>query len=282
MLVCPRSAEAEVVTLLKGPVWEATIEQDIFCGLIGHTEAVTLAGARTREFAFFLNTKERRFGVFVAKENIRAAQGSLVPVTFTFQSAQASKPLAPLRITGRVKSGQVMAMLSDAEVAVWTHNITAGSAMTVSLPTQDNEQWTFDLAGTTPAVTAMAAAIGAAAVPGLPLPWRTEGTSAVKAPDDIRRVPSGVDPNEVEMQKRQLAIARADADKARADAERAQADAVKAQADAERARAEALVIADAKARASEEARAVALRLAAEERRQADQAKAERDAKGVEP
>ena len=276
-------AYAEVVTLFKGPVWEASVDQDKYYGMIGRTEAVTAAGPKVREFAFFFNIKDRRFGVLIEKENLQVPRGTQVPVVVAFRPSQPSKPLQTLRFNARVASGQVTTLLSDADVAVWTHNITSGSAMTVSFPTKGPEQWTFDLAGTTPAISAMAAAIGAAGITDLPPPWRAEGYGAPanSQPVDRPRTPSDAQ-EAIQAQKRQLAIATLEAEKAKAEAERARAEAVKARADADRAQAEAQVIADAKAKAAEETRATALRVAADERRKAEQAKAESDAKGVEP
>ena len=277
----PNLARAETVTLFKGAIWEAAAEQEKFYGVSGQAEASTSNGPKSREFAFFFDVKERRFGILVEKENLRSARGAVVPVVLSFKSAQPSKPLPQLRFIARVATGQVRAFLSDSEVPLLTHNFTAGVSMTVSFPSQDGEQWTFDLTGTTPSISAMAAAIGAAGIIDLPPPWRVEGYGAALTTTQPPVNPS-MSQADRESQNRQLAIARAEAEKARADADRASAEAQKARADADRARAEAQISVAAKEKADEEARANIARAVSEQRRKALQEKVERDAKGSEP
>lgn len=281
LLVCFASqpaitpARAEVQTLLDSPTaWSVIGEDGRYYATFGRG---TSASGGAPEFAFVFNVPSRRFSVFFARP-IAVSGSASIPITIQFRSASAAKPLPPLRLTAG-GTDKLTAILTDADVATWTHGFTAGVAMTVIFA---NTSWNFDLAGTTPAITAMAGAIGGAGIDGLPPPWQLSGYA--NAPT------SGSQPNgaaqdraaEAAAQKRQLDIANAEAAKAKSDAQRAQADAERARAEADRAQAQAQIEADAKAKAAEEARATAMRLAEEQRRKSAQAKAELDARGTEP
>lgn len=80
-----------------------------------------------------------------------------------------------LAFRGDGRDQVVQATIPDSEVRAWTHNFTAASLMTVTFQGIDEPAWSIPLAGTTPTVNAMAKALEAAGVTGLPPPWNTGG-----------------------------------------------------------------------------------------------------------
>lgn len=210
-------------------------------------------------------------------------RGTVFPVVISFVG------MDTFRFYARALAGQMVVAMDDSDVAAWTHNFTAGSVMTVSLPTLGSSPWSFDLTGTTPVVGAVASALTSDGITGLPRPWASEGMAVGAAPASPTGNPSAGLPSPIgnpqidrEDQKRQLELARLGAEKAKADADRARSDAERSRAEADRAQADAQVVADANAKAAEVARLRANALAVEQRKIAAQAKAERDAKGAEP
>lgn len=272
-------AHAEPTLLLKTANWDATVDQQ-FYGVIGRELLLPTATRKPREFAFYLSTKNKKFGILIEKENLAVRRGTMVPITISFTGRDT------FRLNARALAGQVVVTLDDSDVAAWTHDFTAGTSMIVSFPTMGTDSMTYDLSGSTPAVQAIATAIAALGVSGLPRPWSVDDqqrNAAIPSPAaPVASSPTSTLPVDRDFQKQQLELVRMEAEKARADLERARLEAERARAEADKAQAQAQVIADANSKAAEEARVNAAKLAQEQRRKAEQAKAEIDAKGSEP
>jgi hypothetical protein len=79
--------------------------------------------------------------------------------------------------------GVIQADMSDDQVASWTHNFTAMKTMAISFEGLSESPWIMSLTGTTPTVTAMAKAMEAGGVTGLPWPWSQTAPAQSAIPD---------------------------------------------------------------------------------------------------
>jgi hypothetical protein len=84
-------------------------------------------------------------------------------------------------------SGSVIqADIPDDQVASWTHNFTAMKMVTISFEGLSESPWVMPLTGTTPTVTAMAKAMEAGGVTGMPWPWSPSTNAQAAIPDALK------------------------------------------------------------------------------------------------
>jgi hypothetical protein len=123
------------------------------------------------EFSFSLLRNAQHFSVSFFNDDKNMPHGSAVPIQLSFNDG------ATIPLTGAGSSMELSADLPDDQVAAWTHHFTADQTMTVSFPGSSEPPWKFQLAGTTATITALAKAIEAAGITGLPAPWSAAGYS---------------------------------------------------------------------------------------------------------
>jgi hypothetical protein len=97
--------------------------------------------------------------------------GTIVPVSVIFAGGQTFSFMTTQIFNGVEAQKDLFVQIPDDEMESWTHDLTALSTMAVTFSGNNNRLWTFDLAGTTPTITAMATAITAAGINDLPAPW---------------------------------------------------------------------------------------------------------------
>jgi hypothetical protein len=90
--------------------------------------------------------------------------------------------------------GVIQADIPDDQVASWTHNFTAMKMVTISFEGLSESPWAMPLTGTTPTVTAMAKAMEAGGVTGMPWPWSQPAKAHTEIPDAPAMPNTPVDP----------------------------------------------------------------------------------------